>query len=142
MGYFILYICILAIIIAKTIVNENGKHPSFHSMLPEANHNEMEGYINATGKYTFILLSDPENDNSMIRKRFEYMVKAVRKHSQADFVSYIYQPIGKSHIERIFSTLLWSHYLGYNLAIASDVKPEPVDVVECFKKQLSGKDCK
>ncbi len=101
----------------------------------------MEGYIKANGKYTFILLTDP-NDNPKIRERFEKMVIAVKKHSQADFISYIYQPVGISNIERIFSTLLWSHYLGYNLAIASDVEPEPVNVVECFKKQLKGNSCK
>ena len=126
--------------IAKNTINENAKHPSFHSMLPEANHNEMEGYINATGKYTFILLSDPK-DNPKIRERFEKMVIAVRKHSKANFISYIYQPIGQSKLERIFSILMWSHYLGYNLAIASNVKPEPVNVIECFKKQLKGNNC-
>ncbi|MDM8564048.1 SIS domain-containing protein [Candidatus Halobeggiatoa sp. HSG11] len=127
--------------IAKTIINENGKHPSFQSELPEANHNEIEGYINADGKYTLIFFDNPKNDHPKIRERFEKTVISVKKHSQADIINYIYQPTGNLYIERVFNALLWSHYLGYNLAIISDVKPKEVDIIKCFKEQLKGNDC-
>jgi glucose/mannose-6-phosphate isomerase len=121
--------------IAKVIVNENAKLPAFSSILPEANHNEIEGYRQAKGKYALILLSAP-NDHPKIKVRFAKMVDAIRKHSKAEFVDHIYQPTGQSHIERIFSSFMWSHYLAYNFAIAANVKPEPVDLIEEFKLEL------
>jgi len=122
--------------IAKVIVNETAKQPAFSSLLPEANHNEMEGYQQATGRFALILLSDPD-DHPMIRCRFNKMVDAIKKNSQAKFFSSVYQPSGQSSIERIFSALMWSHYLAYNLAVASNVKPEPVELIEAFKRELS-----
>ena len=116
-------------------MNETAKQPAFSSILPEANHNELEGYQRAIGRFALILLSDPD-DHPMISRRFHKMVEAIKTHSEAEFFSHVYQPSGQSYLERVFSALMWSHYLAYHLAVASDMKPEPVELIEAFKREL------
>jgi len=122
--------------IAKTVVNETGKSVSFSSVLPEANHNEIEGFERATGRFGFIYLRDPE-DNPMITKRFTNMVPAIKECSAIEIVDDTYEPKGQTRLERTYSALMWAHYLGYYMALANNVEPEPVPLIDGFKKKMA-----
>ena len=64
----------------KTQVNENAKLPAFSSELPEADHNEIEGWSGADGRFAAVFLED-RDQHPRERKRFELTAKAIEPHA-------------------------------------------------------------
>src|SRR5262249_46290418 len=54
----------------KTQVNENAKSPAYSQVLPEADHNELEGWSGAEGRFAAIFLED-RDQHPRERKRFD-----------------------------------------------------------------------
>jgi glucose/mannose-6-phosphate isomerase len=54
----------------KTQTNENAKRPAYSAVLPEADHNELEGWTGAEGRFAAIFLED-RDQHPRERKRFE-----------------------------------------------------------------------
>src|SRR4030095_16307831 len=55
--------------ITKIKFNENSKRPAWFNALPEANHNEMIGFMQQFGKFGLLYLHDPAS-HPRIRQRF------------------------------------------------------------------------
>ena len=59
-----------------TQINENAKIPAFSGILPEADHNQLEGWSGAEGRFAAIFLED-RDQHPRERKRFELTAKAI-----------------------------------------------------------------
>lgn len=138
----------------KIKINENTKIPAFMNVVPELNHNEMSGFSaqgaapavgqgSAPGgdmsahrslleKFHFIFLRDSE-DNPRVIKRLEILQKLYEDRAIPVEVVHVQ---GQSRLEKIFSSLLLVDWVSLALADLYGIDPEPVPMVEEFKKLI------
>jgi glucose/mannose-6-phosphate isomerase len=116
----------------KIKINENAKTPAFWNFFPELNHNEMVGFTNPQASFITIMLKDTE-DNSQNQKRFDVTAEILREKKVS--VEVIEMEKG-SVFYKIFSALYLGDWTSYYLALEYGQDPNPVDMVEDFKKML------
>jgi glucose/mannose-6-phosphate isomerase len=116
----------------KSQVNENAKLHAFASVLPEADHNELEGWSGAEGEFAAIFLED-RDQHPRERKRFELTAKAVEPHAAA--VIRI-ETEGETRTERVLHSVMLGDLVSLELARARPVDPLPVEAIESFKSEL------
>jgi glucose/mannose-6-phosphate isomerase len=116
----------------KTQINENAKLPAFSSVLPEADHNEIEGWSGADGRFAAIFVGD-RDQHPRERKRFELTAKAIEPY--ASTVIDI-ETEGETPTERLLHAVMLGDLLAIELANARGVDPLAVDVLEGFKKEM------
>jgi glucose/mannose-6-phosphate isomerase len=117
----------------KIKLNETGKIPAFYNVLPEANHNEMQGFGAGDGTYHFIMLTD-EHDHSGIQRRMRVLSEMLEE------VGYSVTQVpleGESTLARAFASLAIADWVSLRLAETKKRDPEAVPMVEAFKKALS-----
>jgi len=117
--------------ISKIKLNENSKIPAFWNVLPEFNHNEMVGFSNTKDNYRVVMLRDPE-DSFKINARMLATGKALRERP-IGLKATVWDMIGKTKLEKIFSTLMVMDWASYYLALKMGIDPTPVKLVEDFK---------
>ncbi len=122
----------------KIKFNENGKIPAYWNSFPELNHNEINGFA-ATGSarplahaFHFVFLED-EEDHPQVRKRMVVTKKLYEKKGMAVDVVTLG---GGSRYERMFSNLILADWTTYHTALLYGAEPEPVPMVEEFKKLI------
>jgi glucose/mannose-6-phosphate isomerase len=116
----------------KTQINENAKHPAFSSVLPEADHNELEGWTGAEGRFAAIFLED-RDQHPRERKRFELTAKTVAPRAASVITL---EAEGESRTERILHSVMLGDLLAIELANARGIDPLPVEAIESFKSEL------
>ena len=116
----------------KTQVNENAKLPAFSSALPEADHNELEGWSGAMGRFAAIFLED-RDPHPRERRRFELTAEAFEPHAAA--VLRI-ETEGETRTERLLHAVMLGDLVSLELAKARGVDPLPVGAIERFKAEL------
>jgi glucose/mannose-6-phosphate isomerase len=116
----------------KIKINENAKTPAFWNFLPEMNHNEMVGYTLPQGAFHVILLRDT-HDDVRNQKRYEVLLPLL---AEKGVTGEILDIMGESVYTRIFSALATGDFMAYHLALLYEQEPEPVAMVEAFKKLL------
>jgi len=117
----------------KIKFNENSKVLAFWNFFPELNHNEMVGLTNLKGKFHFLIMRDGA-DHIRNLKRMSLFADLVRaKGALVDSI----EIDGKDTLEKIFNNLLLGDWVSYYLALAYKIDPEPVKIVEEFKKRLT-----
>lgn len=122
----------------KIKMNETGKVPAFYNVLPELNHNEMNGFDvrettkNLSEDFCFIFLTD-NTDHLRIQKRFKILTKLYKKNK----LPVLTLPLkGKNTWQKIFISLTLADWTAYHLAKSYHLEPEPVPMVEKFKKLM------
>ncbi|MBU1167369.1 bifunctional phosphoglucose/phosphomannose isomerase [Patescibacteria group bacterium] len=118
--------------IVKIKFNENAKYPAFFNSFPELNHNEMVGYTQKAEQFYFIFFKD-STSHPRILKRME-ITKDLLEEKGAQVVEVEMQ--GATFLQKMFHTLLFGDYLTTYKALANDIDPTPVKMVEDFKKML------
>jgi glucose/mannose-6-phosphate isomerase len=116
----------------KTQINENAKQPAFSSVLPEADHNEIEGWSGADGRFAAIFLED-RDQHPRERRRFELTAKAIEPYAAAVINL---ETEGETRTERVLHTVMLGDLLAIELANARGVDPMAVDVIEGFKTEM------
>ncbi len=116
----------------KIKINENAKTPAFWNVIPEMNHNEMVGYTNPQGAFHVLLLRDPTDEPRNL-KRYDVLLPLLAEKGVTGTTIDI---IGSGVYNRIFNTLILGDFIAYYLALAYGQDPEPVAMVEAFKKAL------
>ncbi len=122
----------------KIKFNETGKIPAFYNVLPELNHNEMNGFdVQPSTKtlcapFHFILIKDPK-DHPRIQKR---MMILERLYKQRGLPVTIQTLVGKNPFEKIFSSLLLADWTAVAIAEQYGLESEQVPMVEEFKKLM------
>jgi glucose/mannose-6-phosphate isomerase len=121
--------------ITKIKFNENAKRPAFFNALPEANHNEMIGYVKPLAQVGALYLHD-ESSHPRIRQRFQVMAETFRR-DRLDHVDFREWAMpGSTLLERTFAALVFAEWCSYTLALLDGFDPTPVDLVERFKTAL------
>jgi glucose/mannose-6-phosphate isomerase len=118
----------------KTQLNENAKLPSFHSELPEADHNEVCGWTGeAAGRMAAIFIEDCDQ-HPRERRRFELTAEIAAEGAVA--VVRV-ETEGETRVER----LLWATLLGdlVSLEVAEEVgaDPERIDALDRVKEGMA-----
>jgi glucose/mannose-6-phosphate isomerase len=116
----------------KTQINENAKIPAYSSVLPEADHNEIEGWSGADGRLAAIFLED-RDQHPRERKRFELTAKAIEPYAAAVINL---ETEGETRTERVLHTVMLGDLLAIELANARGVDPLAVEVLEGFKQEM------
>ncbi|MBI5370320.1 hypothetical protein HZA85_03985 [Candidatus Uhrbacteria bacterium] len=119
----------------KIKFNETGKIPAFFNVIPELNHNEMNGFdVTAATKklcapFHFIFLTDAQ-DHPRVQKRFAILERLYTKRG----LPVERQPIvGKEPFEKVFRSLLTADWTAITIADAYGLESELVPMVEEFK---------
>jgi glucose/mannose-6-phosphate isomerase len=120
----------------KTQVNENAKSPAYLAALPEADHNELEGWSGAEGRFAAILLED-RDQHPRERSRFELTARAIEPNAAA--VIRI-ETEGETRTERVLHSVMLGDLLAIELANARGIDPMSVDAIESFKRGLGRPD--
>jgi glucose/mannose-6-phosphate isomerase len=116
----------------KCQINENAKIPAYSATLPEADHNELEGWSGADGRFAAVFLGD-RDQHPRERKRFELTAKSIEPHASAVITI---ETDGQTRTERLLHTVLLGDLLAIELATARGVDPEAVEVLEGFKQEM------
>ncbi|MFH0780290.1 MAG: bifunctional phosphoglucose/phosphomannose isomerase [Parcubacteria group bacterium] len=116
----------------KINFNENAKIPAFCNVFPELCHNEMVGFTNSAGNYQAIILKD-ENDSAEVKKMMDVFKQTLNGKLDVEIIN---TESGSNFFKMI--TCLWlGLWTSYHLAILNNVDPEPVVLVEEFKKKMA-----
>ncbi len=123
----------------KIKLNETGKIPAFYNVFSELNHNEMTGFDvkestkHLSEKFHFIFLRD-QNDHPQIKKGMDVTAELYR---QRGLKVEMLELKGKTVFHKIFSSLVLADWVAYYTALQYGVEPEPVPMVEEFKKFIA-----
>lgn len=119
-------------------IQENAKYLAFGNLLPEMNHNEINGWSHPkemVGSFLPIFLRDGD-DHPRIATRLDITKRIIAK-SAGDSLDVRSQ--GESLLARIFSLIYLGDWVSYYLAVLNGTDPSPVPVIENLKKQLAKK---
>jgi glucose/mannose-6-phosphate isomerase len=117
----------------KIMFNENSKTPAFWNFFPELSHNEMVGFTKPQANFYFVMLRD-KNDHPQNLKRLEITMNLFKEYGIESVVVDI--PEGDP-LYRIFATLQIGSFTSYYLALAYEIDPTPVEMVEKLKSLLA-----
>jgi len=115
----------------KTQINENSKQPAFNNVLPEMNHNEINGFYKNSNKIHAVFIRD-KKDSEMVKKRMDISKVIIKEKTK---VSEIHS-FGNNLLGRILSVIYIGDYASYYLALMNKEDPTPVPVIEVLKKKL------
>jgi glucose/mannose-6-phosphate isomerase len=116
----------------KIKFNENTKIPAFWNYFPELNHNEMVGWTSTFGHFHFLFLLD-DSDLPRIKQRMKITAELLaQKGLSVDFIKIS----GGTIPEKLFRAIVFGDWLSFHLAIFYGIDPNPVEMVEEFKKKL------
>jgi glucose/mannose-6-phosphate isomerase len=118
----------------KTQINENAKLPAFTAALPEADHNEIEGWNagDEANRMSAILLED-RDQHPRVRQRFELTAETIEP--GAHYVTRI-ETEGESRTQRLLWAVMLGDLLSLRLAAKRDVDPGPTELLDGLKRAL------
>jgi glucose/mannose-6-phosphate isomerase len=117
----------------KSEINENPKLPAFWAELPEADHNEIEGWPgSAKGAFSAVFLEDADQ-RPRVRRRIEVTADVIAPNA-AQIVRVITE--GETRTERLFWAVMLGDLVSLLLAAQRGIDPNPIDAIESLKKQL------
>jgi glucose/mannose-6-phosphate isomerase len=118
----------------KTQLNENADAAAFWSELPEANHNEICGWVRGrqSTPLSAVFLEDADQ-HPRVHKRIELTAAEV-EHAGGPVVRA--EARGDSRLERVLSLVLLGDLASVYLAVLDGVDPTPVEPIERFKAAL------
>ena len=118
----------------KTQINENAKRPAFSGVVPEMNHNELEGWrAGSSDPFGVIYLLDQE-DHPRVARRLQ-LASTVLTGSVSRIGEV--RSTGSGALARFFSLAVVGDVASVALAEAYGVDPTPVETLEAFKTMLA-----
>jgi glucose/mannose-6-phosphate isomerase len=119
----------------KTQINENAKQPSFSSVLPELDHNEIVGWESARelGRFSAVFLDDSDA-HPRVKERMDLTERLIADNAAASFRL---ETRGQTAIERVFSLVLLGDLVSIYLATLRGVDPGPVRILDELKSALA-----
>lgn len=117
----------------KIKFNENCKTPAFYSVFPELNHNELTGFDRSgkEGEFAALMIRDA-SDHARIQKRFEVTKKLYQERG----VGVLDVDLVGSGLGKMLSAILLADWVTLAVAQANGREPEPVPLIEEFKKLM------
>jgi glucose/mannose-6-phosphate isomerase len=119
----------------KTQINENAKSPAYWQELPEMDHNEIEGFDAALdfGRFSAVFLDD-DDTHPRVKERMDLTSRLIR---QGTAGVHRVKSRGQTTVERVFSLVLLGDLVSLYMAVLRGVDPEPVELLEALKSELS-----
>ena len=117
----------------KTQINENPKLPAFWAELPEADHNEIEGWEGSEREAFSALFIEDVDQHPRERRRIELTAEAVAGNA-AGVVRVATE--GETRTERLLWAVALGDLVSLFLAAQRGVDPTPIDAIESFKRRL------
>jgi glucose/mannose-6-phosphate isomerase len=117
----------------KNQFNENAKVPAFCSVLPELDHNEVEGWGPGTGIAFGLIVLRHDNEHPRIGQRVEASLDVVRESGLS--VRQVWAE-GTTPAEGLFSLMAKADFASVYLAVLRGVDPTPVPVLMGLKERL------
>ncbi len=119
----------------KTQINENAKVPAHSAELPEADHNEVEGWagVDGLGAFAAVFLDDSDL-HPRVRERISITESVIAPHAAA--VRRV-ESVGEGRVERVLSLVLLGDLVSAYLAVLRGVDPTPVEAIARVKAQLA-----
>jgi glucose/mannose-6-phosphate isomerase len=117
-------------------MQENAKHVAFGNVLPEMNHNEINGWDfphNMQDKFHVLFLRSPQDEHPQVTKRFG-ILHEVLTGKGVDVKELASQ--GNSLMSRMFSLIALADWTSYYMALLAGVDPSPVPVIQTLKAKL------
>lgn len=117
-------------------IQENAKQLAFGNLLPEMNHNEINGWTHPedlVGRFVALFLRD-RDDHERVAARIDITKKIIAKGAGA---TQDIRSQGESLLARMFSLIYLGDWVSYYLALLNETDPSPVPVIESLKKQLA-----
>lgn len=120
----------------KGQLNENSKHLAWVSILPEMNHNEVDGFVNprgVIGKIAAVLIRDA-GDHPRIARRFDWLAAYLRKREiHVETVKLE----GDDPMARILGGVALGDFVSYYLALRNGADPSALPGVTALKRALA-----
>jgi glucose/mannose-6-phosphate isomerase len=118
----------------KTQLNENAKLPAFYSELPEADHNEICGWVgDGAARMAAVFLEDCDQ-HPRERQRFELTAEVVGE--GAAEVARL-ETVGETRVERLLWATLLGDLVSLELAEKLGVDPQRVDALDRIKEGMA-----
>jgi len=121
----------------KTQINENAKTPSWWSVLPELNHNEIVGWEampSLTSQHLGVVALTDATDHPRVRDRLAHS-RALTQNA-VPWVAEVAAE-GDTPLARLMSLVVMGDLVSLMLAETAGVDPVPVDTIEKLKKLLT-----
>ena len=123
----------LAARIAKIFMNETAKRPAFANVVPELNHNEMQGFVQGkNADYVAVFLEDA-SDGERLQRRMALTEEVLRNEDMRT------RRIALPHAHRI-ETLLYAWWLSReaarSLSREDGINPDGTPLIDAFKRAL------
>ncbi len=118
----------------KTQINENCKIFTKYDVMPEACHNDIEGWKEKESlMFSIIFITDgSEDDYSLIEIKNILKEKGFKKLFEI-------KASGKSKLARIMSAIIFGDFVSFYLAILNNIDPTPIPTISNFKERTSKK---
>ncbi|MFW5853119.1 MAG: bifunctional phosphoglucose/phosphomannose isomerase [Patescibacteria group bacterium] len=120
----------------KISINENAKRPALISIIPEMNHNEIEGLLNNKQEISLIALTASQKNNHPNQKRLNLTLEIAKDLNQ---VTFVYDLLNEQ-INNFWNGTLLGNLYSLELAKINGTDPLTVPVIEKFKQKLSSTD--
>jgi glucose/mannose-6-phosphate isomerase len=118
----------------RTQVNENAKAPAFSAMLPELDHNEIEGWSAGAGEGYAVVALRHVREHPRVGERLEATREAIAA-ARLDYREVHAE--GRGPLEILFSLVMLGDFAATYLALLRGIDPTPVPVLMALKKRLA-----
>lgn len=118
----------------KTQMNENAKVPAFHAVLPELDHNDVEGWSASTGTPYGLVVLRHAAEHPRITARVDATFDAI---AEAGLEGREVSAPGPDPMDILFSLIMLGDFTSTYLGIARGIDPTPVPVLMGLKERLS-----
>ena len=116
-------------------INENAKSLAYHNLLPEMNHNEIEGWkfpSDLTQRCFVVMLCDGAAHNQT-QRRMEITAELIEKHTAG--IAHVHSQ-GDSLLARLLSLIAVGDWTSFYLAVLYAQDPTPVVRIQELKQRL------
>lgn len=115
----------------KCQINENAKQPAYCNVIPEMDHNEINGFKILGSRMAAVFISD-KNNFSKVRKRFEVTKDLISNDTTVVEI----ETKGNSLLARMFYALYIIDYASFYLAMLNKIDPSSIPLIGELKKRL------
>ncbi len=119
----------------KISFNENAKHVAWTGVYSEFNHNEFMGWSSQPVDKPYCVIDLRSSlEHPQIAKRFELSDRLLSGRRPAPIVVHVE---GENVVEQMLYGVLLGDFVSLYSAIAAEIDPEPVELIEKFKVMLN-----
>lgn len=121
----------------KAQINENSKAAASFEVIPETNHNALQGLMQPEGQFnaSMSLFLTAAHDHPRNQKRTQLTRTAVMLEGQnTDMIA----ATGETRMANLWTALHYGDYVSFYLAMAYGYDPTPVPALAAFKNEMAG----